>query len=76
MTQREIEQAIREELARLPPASRQAVLAYAQSLGISHSVASSPSNLARFAGSIDAADLDAMDAAIDAACEQVDLDES
>ncbi len=75
-TQREIEQEIHEHLKRLPAGSQHAVLAYARSLtapGVADEAVSA--KLARFAGLIDAADLDTMTDAIEAACEQVNFDE-
>jgi len=68
-----LERELREQLERLAPEGQREVLAYARALAVRPS--SLPKNLVRFAGTIDSADLAAMSAAIEAGCEQINVDE-
>ena len=62
-------------LSDLPVAQQRQVLEYARQLQGSPLVGVSGASLLQFAGRIDAADLDAMSAAIKAGCERIDADE-
>jgi hypothetical protein len=68
-----LERELREHLERLAPEGQREVLAYARALATRSS--GSPKNLARFAGTIDPADLAVMSGAIEAGCEQINGDE-
>jgi len=70
-----LEKELREQLEHLAPARQREVLAYARALAAEATTNRPPRELARFAGSIDPDDLAEMSAAIDAGCEQIDLDE-
>lgn len=62
-------------LANLPVEKQRQVLEYARTLAPSPLQGVRGSELLRFAGAIDASDLDAMAAAIEDGCERIDADE-
>lgn len=70
-----LESEIREQLEQLPPEQQRQVLEFARSL-VTIQIRGVPGRgLLRFAGSIDAEDLNAMKQAIDESCEKIDLNE-
>ena len=70
-----LEKEIQEQLERLAPAQQHQVLAFVRSLADSPEQGVPGKNLAQFAGAIDDQDLEAISRAIEAGCEQVNLNE-
>ena len=70
-----LEKELREQLEHLAPARQREVLAYVRALAAQAATDRPPQELLCCVGTIDPDDLAAMSDAIDAGCEQVDLDE-
>ncbi len=70
-----LESEIREHLDQLSPTQQRQVLEFARSLVAAQIRGVPGKDLLRFAGSIDAEDLNAMKRAIDEGCEKIDLNE-
>jgi len=75
MTESVITQQLVEQVDRLPLEFQRKVLDFAQALALALPKGVPGRSLLRFAGEIDAEDLQAMSRAIQADCEQVDADE-
>jgi hypothetical protein len=70
-----IEKALHEQLDRLPLEQQRQVLEFARALAVTKVRGVPGSSLARFAGSIDPEDIEAMSRAINEGCEKVNSNE-
>jgi len=71
----DIEKELHEQLERMGPDQKRRILEFARSLARSAVTGTAGRNITRFAGTIPAEDLDAIEAEIEKGCEQVNPNE-